>query len=337
MHHAATGTYSFDVLKLYALEIPYSTQYWFFLAFALAFAIKVPLFPFHTWLPDAHVQAPTPGSVILAGVLLKMGGYGLIRFAFPLFPEAAVYFAPFIATLSVIAIIYGALIAMVQPDMKKLVAYSSVSHMGFVVLGIAAMNVQGVQGASYQMLAHGISTGGLFAVVGMLSDRRHTRLISEFGGLKAVMPRLTAAFLIVTLASVGLPGMNGFIGEFLILLGAFRWEPKFVVVAGLGVILSAVYMLWMFQRVYYGAVTNEENRHLPDLSVREWAVIGPLCAMSILMGVAPNLFLAPMEPAVTRIVQRMEAREPMRVDAGWRSWFTGPAAPVTARRAGEGQ
>ena len=226
---------------------------------------------------------------------------------------------------------------MVQPDMKKLVAYSSVSHMGFVVLGIAAMNVQGVQGASYQMLAHGISTGGLFAVVGMLSDRRHTRLISEFGGLKAVMPRLTAAFLIVTLASVGLPGMNGFIGEFLILLGAFRWEPKFVVVAGLGVILSAVYMLWMFQRVYYGAVTSEENRHLPDLSVREWAVIGPLCAMSILMGVAPNLFLAPMEPAVTRIVQRMEAREPMRVDAGWRSWFTGPAAPVTARRAGEGQ
>jgi NADH-quinone oxidoreductase subunit M len=242
-----------------------------------------------------------------------------------------------LATLSVIAIVYGALVAMVQPDMKKLVAYSSVSHMGFVVLGIAAMNVQGVQGASYQMLAHGISTGGLFAVVGMLSDRRHTRLISEFGGLKAVMPRLTAAFLIVTLASVGLPGMNGFIGEFLILLGAFRWEPKFVVVAGLGVILSAVYMLWMFQRVYYGAVTNEENRHLPDLSVREWAVIGPLCAMSILMGVAPNLFLAPMEPAVTRIVQRMEAREPMRVDAGWRSWFTGPAAPVTARRAGEGQ
>ena len=237
-----------------------------------------------------------------------------------------------------IAIVYGALVAMVQPDMKKLVAYSSVSHMGFVVLGIAAMNVQGLQGASYQMLAHGVSTGGLFALVGMLSDRRHTRLISEFGGLKSVMPRLTAAFLIITLASVGLPGMNGFIGEFLILLGAFRWEPRFVVVAGLGVILSAVYMLWMFQRVYTGPITNAENSHLKDLSVREWAVIGPLCAMSILMGVVPNLFLAPMEPAVTRIVQRMESREPMRVDAGWRSWFAGAPAPVAARaNAGEGQ
>ena len=199
--------------------------------------------------------------MILAGVLLKMGGYGLIRFAFPLFPEAALAFAPVLATLSVIAIVYGALVAMVQPDMKKLVAYSSVSHMGFVVLGIAAMNVQGVQGATYQMLAHGISTGGLFAVVGMLSDRRHTRLISEFGGLKSVMPRLTAAFLIITLASVGLPGLNGFVGEFLIMLGAFRWDPRFVVVAGLGVILSAVYMLWMFQRVYYGPVTHPENRH----------------------------------------------------------------------------
>jgi NADH-quinone oxidoreductase subunit M len=331
LHQQATGQYSFDLLKLYELRVPEHLQYWFFLAFAVAFAIKVPLFPFHTWLPDAHVQAPTPGSVILAGVLLKMGSYGFIRFAFPLFPEAALGFAPLLATLSVIAIVYGALVAMVQPDMKKLVAYSSVSHMGFVVLGIAAMNVQGIQGATYQMLAHGVSTGGLFAVVGMLSDRRHTRLISEFGGLKAVMPRLTAAFLIITLASVGLPGMNGFIGEFLIMLGAFRWQPKFVVIAGLGVILSAVYMLWMFQRVYYGAVTNEENRHLPDLSVREWAVVGPLCAMSIVMGVAPNIFLAPMEPAVTRIVQRMESREPMRVDAGWRHWFGRPTEPVPAR------
>ena len=212
----------------------------------------MPLFPFHTWLPDAHVEAPTPGSVILAGVMLKMGAYGLIRFAFPLFPAAALHFAPMLAVLAVIAIVYGALVAMVQPDMKKLVAYSSVSHMGFVVLGIAAMNLQGVQGASFQMLAHGVSTGGLFCLVGMLSDRRHTRLISEFGGLKQVMPRLTAASLLITLASIGLPGMNGFIGEFLIMLGAFRWDPRFVVVAGLGVILSAVYMLWMFQRVYYG-------------------------------------------------------------------------------------
>jgi NADH-quinone oxidoreductase subunit M len=198
------------------------------------------------------------------------------------------------------------------------------------------MNVQGVQGATYQMLAHGVSTGGLFAVVGMLSDRRHTRLISEFGGLKSVMPRLTAAFLVITLASVGLPGLNGFIGEFLIMLGAFRWDPRFVVVAGLGVILSAVYMLWMFQRVYYGPVTHPENSQLKDLSVREWAVVAPLCAMSIVMGVAPNLFLAPMEPAVTRIVQRLEAREPMRVDAGWRRWFqAAPDTAVSATNAGE--
>src|SRR5688572_26090363 len=225
MHSEATGSFSFDLIKLQALQIAPETQRWLFLAFALAFAIKVPLFPFHTWLPDAHVQAPTAGSIILAGVLLKMGTYGLVRFAFPLFPLAALEFAPWIALLAVIGIVYGALVAMVQPDMKKLVAYSSVSHLGFVVLGICAMNVQGVQGAVYQMLAHGVSTGGLFLIVGMLSDRRHTRLISEFGGLKAVMPRFSAAFLIITLASIGLPGLNGFVGEFLIMVGAFRWSP----------------------------------------------------------------------------------------------------------------
>ena len=310
VHQGATGEYSFDLLRLYALQIPEATQYWFFLAFALAFLIKVPLFPFHTWLPDAHVQAPTPGSVILAGVMLKMGGYGLIRFAYPLFPDAALYFSPLIGSLAVIAIVYGALVAMVQPDMKKLVAYSSVSHMGFVVLGIAAMNTQGVQGAAYQMLAHGVSTGGLFCVVGMLSDRRHTRLITEFGGLKSVMPRLTAIMLILTLSSIGLPGMNGFIGEFLIMLGAFRWDPRFVVIAVLGVIFSAVYMLWMFQRVFYGKVTNERNRSLPDLSFREWAIVGPLAAVAILIGVFPNVFLKPMEPAVQRIVERVQAHQP---------------------------
>ncbi|HEX8030472.1 MAG TPA: NADH-quinone oxidoreductase subunit M [Vicinamibacterales bacterium] len=315
MHQTMTGEYSFDLLKLQELAIPASTQYWFFLAFTLAFIIKVPLFPFHTWLPDAHVQAPTPGSVILAGVMLKMGGYGLIRLAFPLFPEAALYFAPLLATLSVIAIVYGALVAMVQPDMKKLVAYSSVSHMGFVILGIAAINMQGLQGASYQMLAHGISTGGLFCLVGMLSDRRHTRLISEFGGLKTGMPRFTAVALIITLASIGLPGLNGFIGEFLIMLGAFKWDPRFVVIAALGVILSAVYMLWMFQRVFYGKVTNDHNKGLPDLSLREWAIIGPLAAASIGMGVAPNVFLKPMEPAIQRIVDRVQAHQPLRADA----------------------
>ena len=316
LHNAATGAYSFDLLKLYTLDIAPQTQMWFFLAFTVAFAIKVPLFPFHTWLPDAHVQAPTAGSVILAGVLLKMGTYGLVRFAFPLFPTAAAEFAPWIGVLAVIGIIYGALVAMVQPDMKKLVAYSSVSHLGFVVLGIAAMNVQGVQGAVYQMLNHGISTGGLFLIVGMLSDRRHTRLLEEFGGLKTVTPRLVAAFLIVTLSSIGLPGLNGFVGEFLILLGAFTWNPRLAAFAATGVILSATYMLWMFQRVNYGPVQNEKNRALADLSRREWTVIVPVVALVILMGVWPNLFLRPMTASVERIVERVRASAPLEIRAG---------------------
>src|SRR5947207_5277943 len=270
------GGYSFDLLKLYDISIPPHLQFWFFLAFALAFAIKVPLFPFHTWLPDAHVEAPTAGSVILAGVLLKMGTYGFVRFAFPLFPLAATFFAPWLAVLAIVGIIYGALVAMVQPDMKKLVAYSSVSHLGFVVLGIAAMNTQGVSGGVYQMLSHGVSTGGLFLIVGMLSDRRHTRLIAEFGGLKRVTPHLVAAFLIVTASSIGLQGLNGFVGEFLILLGAFSWNPRFAAFAATGIILSATYMLWMFQRVNYGPVANEQNASLSDLTPREWAILVPV-------------------------------------------------------------
>src|SRR5688572_11984884 len=299
------GRVSFNLLDLYGLPMSGRFEFWAFLAFAVAFAIKVPLFPFHTWLPDAHVEAPTAGSVIPAGVLLKMGTYGLVRFAFPLFPNAALYFAPYIAILAVVGIVYGALVAMVQPDMKKLVAYSSVSHLGFVVLGLCAMNVQGVQGAMYQMLNHGVSTGGLFMLVGMLSDRRHTRLISEFGGLKAVAPRLVAAFLLVTLSSIALPGMNGFVGEFLILLGAFKWDYWMAAIAGTGVILSAVYMLWMFQRVNYGELTNEKNRALPDLSPREWAMMVPTIAMCIFMGVAPNVFLKPMAPAIERLIDRV--------------------------------
>ena len=314
LHSQQTGSYSFDLLKLYEISIPASLQFWFFLAFALAFAIKVPLFPFHTWLPDAHVQAPTAGSVILAGVLLKMGTYGLVRFAFPLFPEAATVFAPYLAVLAVVGIIYGALVAMVQPDMKKLVAYSSVSHLGFVVLGIAAMNTQGMQGAVYQMLNHGISTGGLFLIVGMLSDRRHTRLISEFGGLKKPMPRLVAAFLILTLSSIGLPGLNGFVGEFLILLGAFAWNPTFAAFAATGVILSATYMLWMFQRVNYGPV-SEKNALLPDLKPREWALLVPVIAMTILMGVLPNLFLTPMGPSIERMLTQVRRGTQIRVHA----------------------
>jgi NADH-quinone oxidoreductase subunit M len=315
LHYTTNGVYSFDLEKLYELPVPNHLQFWFFLAFALAFAVKVPLFPFHTWLPDAHVEAPTAGSVILAGVMLKMGTYGLVRFAFPLFPNAAAFFAFPIGVLAVIGIIYGALVAMVQPDMKKLVAYSSVSHLGFVVLGIAAMNTQGVSGAVYQMLNHGVSTGGLFLIVGMLSDRRHTRLIAEYGGLKKVTPRLVAVFLIVTLSSIGLPGLNGFVGEFLILLGAFRWDPRLAAFAATGVILSAAYMLWMFQRVNYGPVTNEENAHLPDLQPREWAVLVPIVALAILMGVMPNLFLRPIEPSVERILNHFNQGTPTRTQA----------------------
>jgi NADH-quinone oxidoreductase subunit M len=315
LHYTTTGAYSFDLLKLYDMAVPPHLQFWFFLAFALAFAVKVPLFPFHTWLPDAHVEAPTAGSVILAGVMLKMGTYGLVRFAFPLFPQAATFFAPALGALAVVGIIYGALVAMVQPDMKKLVAYSSVSHLGFVVLGIAAMNTQGVSGAVYQMLNHGVSTGGLFLIVGMLSDRRHTRLISEFGGLKQVMPRLVAVFLIITLSSIGLPGLNGFVGEFLILLGAFRWDPRLAAFAATGVILSAAYMLWMFQRVNYGPVTNGANTALPDLQPREWAVILPIVALTILMGVLPNLFLRPIEPSVERMLNHFYQGAPTRIQA----------------------
>ena len=313
-HSASAGVPSFNLLDLYAVQLPRSTEFWMFLAFTLAFVIKVPLFPFHTWLPDAHVEAPTAGSIILAGVMLKMGTYGLLRFAFPLFPEAALYFAPWLGVLAVIGIIYGALVAMVQPDMKKLVAYSSVSHLGFVVLGLAAMNIQGVQGSVYQMLNHGVSTGGLFMIVGMLSDRRHTRLISEFGGLKSVMPRLVAAFLIITLASIALPLTNGFIGEFLILVGAFKWDWRLASFAASGVILSAVYMLWMFQRVNYGPVTNEKNRLLPDLTPREWVLMVPTVAMCIVMGVFPNIFLRPMEPSINKIIERVHSREGATVD-----------------------
>jgi NADH-quinone oxidoreductase subunit M len=309
-HAASGGTLTFDLLSLYGTALSRTMETWFFLAFTLAFVIKVPLFPFHTWLPDAHVEAPTAGSVILAGVMLKMGTYGLLRFAFPLFPNAAAEFAPYIAVLAVVGIVYGALVAMVQPDMKKLVAYSSVSHLGFVVLGLCAVNVNGVQGAVYQMLNHGVSTGGLFIIVGMLSDRRHTRLISEYGGLKAVMPQLVAAFLLITLSSVALPGMNGFIGEFLILLGAFRWHPKLAAVAATGVILSAVYMLWMFQRVNYGTITNEKNRRLPDLSPREWVIMIPTVATAVAMGIFPGVFLKTMEPAVVRVVDRIHGTLP---------------------------
>ncbi len=303
--YRASGVASFDLPQLLAQPVDPGLQMWLFGAFALAFAIKVPMFPFHTWLPDAHVEAPTAGSVILAGVLLKMGGYGFLRLAIPLFPDAALRFAPWIGALAVIGIVYGALVSLVQPDMKKLVAYSSVSHLGFVMLGVAALTTTAVTGAVYQMLNHGISTGALFLCVGMLYDRRHTRDIAEFGGLKSVMPWFSALFLMVCLSSIAVPGFNGFVGEFLILLGSWPFSPGLTAVAVLGVILAAGYILWMVQRVLYGEVTREENRGLRDLGPREAAVLAPLVALALFMGVASPLFTRTIEPSVSALVERV--------------------------------
>ncbi len=304
--NAGLGT--FDIPKLVAAPVDPALQTWLFLACALAFAIKVPMWPFHTWLPDAHVEAPTAGSVILAGVLLKMGGYGFLRLAIPLFPDAAMRFAPLVGVLAVIGIVYGALVSLVQPDLKKLVAYSSVSHLGFVMLGIAAFTTTGVVGAVYQMLNHGISTGALFFLVGMLYDRRHTRLISEFGGLKAIMPWYFAVFLLISLSSIGVPGFNGFVGEFLILVGSWPFSRWMVVVASLGVILAAGYVLWMVKRVFYGEVTNPKNLGLPDLSAREAAVLVPLVVLAIVMGVASPAFTRRIEPTVDALVLQVRER-----------------------------
>jgi NADH-quinone oxidoreductase subunit M len=302
------GVRSFDLPALWAAPVDPALQVWLFLACALAFAIKVPMWPFHTWLPDAHVEAPTAGSVILAGVLLKMGGYGFLRIAIPLFPDAAVRFAPLVGVLAVVGIVYGALVSLVQPDLKKLVAYSSVSHLGFVMLGIAALTTTGVTGAVYQMLNHGISTGALFFLVGMLYDRRHTHLISEFGGLRPVMPWFFAVFLLISLSSIAMPGTNGFVGEFLILIGAWSFRPWLVVVASLGVILAAGYVLWMVKRVFYGELTNPKNQGLPDLSPREAAVLVPLVVLAIVMGLASPAFTRRIEPAADALVQKVHAR-----------------------------
>ncbi len=298
---------TFDLLALQSQPVPPGLQMWLFAAFALAFAIKVPMFPFHTWLPDAHVEAPTAGSVILAGVMLKMGTYGFLRLAIPLFPEAARVFAPWIGLLAVIGIVYGALVSLVQPDLKKLVAYSSVSHLGFVMLGVAGFTTLSVTGAVYQMLNHGISTGALFFMVGMLYERRHTRLIAEFGGLKSVMPWFSALFLMVCLSSIAVPGFNGFVGEFLILSGSWRFSPTLVAVASLGVILAAAYILWMVQRVLYGEVTRPQNEGLPDLDARELTVLLPLVALSLFMGLASPYFTSRIEPAVDALVRRVTA------------------------------
>ncbi len=305
-HQIQFGVYSASILDLVRLQLPgsgwFSTQSLLFLAFALAFAIKVPLFPLHTWLPDAHVQAPTAGSVILAGVLLKMGGYGFIRFAFPLFPEAVLQYQLVFLILGAIAIVYGAWVAMIQPDVKKLVAYSSVSHMGYVIIGLFSLNTIGVTGSIYQMLNHGISTGALFLLVGMIYERAHTRQISDFGGITKIMPLFALAFMIVTLSSIAVPGTNGFVGEFLILLGTWQANSWIAVIGGLGVIFGAVYMLWMFQRVMFGPVTQEKLRGLSDLNLREGVILLPLIFLIFFMGLFPNFFFSKMDASVQRFL-----------------------------------
>jgi NADH-quinone oxidoreductase subunit M len=305
VYKSQTGVLTFEYSRLLNILLSPQQQWVLFLAFALAFAIKVPMFPFHTWLPDAHVEAPTAGSVILAGVLLKMGTYGFIRYAMPMFPVAAVKAIPLISILAIIGIIYGACVAMVQKDVKKLVAYSSVSHLGFVMLGLFALNTQAIEGAIYQMLNHGISTGALFLLVGVVYERRHTRLIADYGGLTSIMPWYAVYFMIFTLSSIGLPPLNGFVGEFMILLGAFQANRVYAVLATAGVVLGAIYMLWMYQRMFYGEVTHDENRRLRDLVPREVAVFSPLILMVFLMGVYSKPIISRIEPSVNQFVEQM--------------------------------
>jgi NADH-quinone oxidoreductase subunit M len=306
-NQSITGTFTFNILELMKIGLPGYIQYWVFLAFFLGFAIKVPMFPFHTWLPDAHVEAPTAGSVILAGVLLKMGTYGFVRFALPFFPEATVQLLPWMLALSVIGIVYGALVAMMQPDMKKLIAYSSVSHLGFCMLGVFVLNEPGINGAVMQMLNHGISTGALFLIVGLIYERRHTRMIKDLGGLSARMPVYAAIYAIITMSSIGLPGLNGFIGEFLILQGTWLHEQYWWLAffAATGMVLGAAYMLWLYQRVMFGKAEGE-NEHVVDLNWREKATLIPLVVLAFWIGIYPAPFLRIIEKPVKFIVQHYE-------------------------------
>jgi NADH-quinone oxidoreductase subunit M len=311
LYYQAGETFALD--RWMEMALSPNVQLVLFSAFALSFAIKVPIFPLHTWLPDAHVEAPTAGSVILAGVLLKMGTYGFVRFAMPLFPDALMLARPVLLVLAVIGILYGALVAMVQQDIKKLVAYSSVSHLGFVMLGLMALTPQAVTGAVYQMLNHGISTGGLFLLVGMIYDRTHTRSISDYGGLAKRMPLYATVFLIVTLSSIGLPGTNGFVGEFLILSGSFAAFPKYGFLATLGVVLGAVYMLWMVERVFFGAEKGVVKDSLTDLKWREAFCLVPLLVLIVWMGVKPNFFLSKIDLATMPLLSRIESSQKIEV------------------------
>jgi NADH-quinone oxidoreductase subunit M len=304
------GSFSLPQLQA-AGGIPFDIQVWLFLAFAVAFAIKVPMWAFHSWLPDAHTEAPTAGSIILAGVLLKMGAYGFLRFNLSLFPQATVRLAPWVAALAVIGIIYGAIVSFPQPDMKRLVAYSSISHMGFVILGLFALNTEGMQGAILQMVNHGVSTGALFLLVGLIYERRHTRLMEHFGGLWKVMPIYASLTLVVTLSSIGLPGLNGFVGEFTILLGAFHstvlGSPWFAVIGVLGVILAAIYLLSMFQKTFLGNVTDDKNANLKDLSWREIASLAPLVVLIFWIGLYPKPFFHLIAPTVNHLAATLQA------------------------------
>jgi NADH-quinone oxidoreductase subunit M len=322
---AAPGGVTFDYESLLGIPLTMTTQTLLFLAFFLAFAIKVPLFPFHTWLPDAHTEAPTAGSVDLAAILLKMGAYGLIRFAIPLFPDAARRFVPLVLALAIIGILYGGVVAAMQRNLKRLVAYSSVAHLGFVTLGVFVGSLQGMSGGILQMVNHGLSTGALFILVGMVYERRHTYQIGDFGGLARPAPIIAGVFLFVALSSIGLPGLNGFVGEFLILLGTFFSYRWWVIAPTFGVVLAAVYLLWAYQRVFQGPVTNEANRRLPDIHPREVAMLAPIMGLIILIGVYPKPFIDPIEPAANRVVRHLnncsvdpvaiqdaeEAREPL--------------------------
>jgi len=315
-HHDVTGIYSFDITRFHELNMPFELQWWVFLAFFLGFAVKVPMFPFHTWLPDAHTDAPTAGSVILAAVLLKMGTYGFIRFSLPILPEATRAAVPWVATLCIIGIVYGALVAMAQRDWKRLVAYSSVSHMGMVMLGMFALNAVGITGSIVQQINHGISTGGLFLLVGVVYERRHTREISEYGGLSKVMPAYAAIFLVMTMSSIGLPALNGFIGEILILQGIFVVNKIWAAFAATGIVLGAAYMLWLYQRTMFGTIDNPKNENLPDLNLREWATFIPLLILAVWIGLYPKPFIDRLDSSVVRVMTRVNSAEvPLNADA----------------------
>lgn len=325
-HARQTGVLSFAYTDLLGVQLGPVEGRWLFAAFALAFAIKVPLFPLHTWLPDAHVEAPTAGSVLLAGVLLKLGTYGLLRFNLGLFPEASIDAIPIIAALAVIGVVYGAVVAIVQPDLKKLVAYSSVSHLGFIVLGTFALTSAGLQGAVIQNINHGITTGALFLLVGMIYERRHTKKIADFGGLQKPMPIFAGLFLFTTFASIGLPALNGFIGEFLVLIGSYPTLPVHAVVSASGVVLAAVYLLWAYERVFTGEPEKEENKKLTDVTPREVALLAPLVALMILLGLYPQVLLERSAPSVEAVLDRIEATTEFEVPEHGRlaDLFTAP-------------